>query len=115
MNTQKHPHSLFLDLQYDYTPNSLPSPVSTFWISGIIIFHIYCINIIWSFVNPELTFLPLLSQLLVMLSPLSLKAKNSAVVWNPRLPSLQQPFQGDSVETSRFQSQHQESGDAPTA
>lgn len=74
-----------------------------------------CINIIWSSVNPKLTFLPLLSQFLVMLFPLSLKAKNSAVVWNSRLPSLQQPFQGDSIETSHFQSQHQESGEAPTA
>ena len=63
MNT---PNSLFLDLQYDYTLNLLPSPVSAFWISSIIISHIYCTNIIRSFVNPKVTFLPLLSLFLGM-------------------------------------------------
>lgn len=79
MTTPKHRNSLFLDLQYDYTWNLLPSPVSTFWISRIVILHMYCIDITWSLVLNS----PFFPSFLCLLACFPLKAKTCSCVEFP--------------------------------
>lgn len=62
---------------------------------------LYSKFIIQSFVHTKPTFLPLLSLFLLMVFPLSITAKNYAVVFNSHLPSPQRSCLGDSSPTVR--------------